>query len=109
MVLPVLISEFGLEKKIGAGDHAGAVCGSQSLADRGFKVMTALVGRIDGAKAGADGEFSKSRCAVFFPGGAVKEVGNGRGLGAWHRFYSYIRHFVDFFLIFSLDIRYNKS
>ena len=77
MVLAVLIGEFGLKKKIVAGDDAGAVCGSQSLADCGFKVVRALVGRIDGAKAGADGEFGEGCRAVFFPGGAVEKVWNG--------------------------------
>ena len=61
MVLAFLIGEFGLKKKIVAGDDACAVCGGQSLSNSGFKVVLALVSRIDGAKAGADGEFGESR------------------------------------------------
>lgn len=84
MVLAVLICELGLKKEISAGDEACGICGCQSLSDVGFKVVAALVGCIDGAKAGTDGEFGKGRCAVFFPGSAVKEAGNGWGLGTGH-------------------------
>lgn len=86
MVLPILIGEFGLEKKVVARDDACAICGSQSLADRGFKVVFALVGRIDGPEARAKREFSEGRGAVFFPSGAVEEAGQERGLSAGHRF-----------------------
>ena len=86
VVLAFLIGELGLKKKVVACDDACAVCGSQSFADRSFKVVPALVGRIDGAKARADGEFSEGRRAVFFPGGAVEEAGNGiEGCGVWRR------------------------
>jgi hypothetical protein len=78
VVLACLVGEFGLKKKIGAGDQSGAICGGKTLADSSLKVMAALVGSIDGTKARADGEFSKRWCAVFFPGGAVKKIGNGR-------------------------------
>src|SRR5579864_2868069 len=93
MVLAVLIGELGLKKEIGARDEACGICRRQSLADSGFKVMLALVGRIDGAKARADSEFSEGRRAVFFPGGAVKEVRSGRGLGGRHPFYFYIQFY----------------
>ena len=86
MVLTCLIGEFCLKKKIVAGGKARALGSSQSLSDGGFKVVAALVGGIDGAKAGADSKFGKGRRAVFFPGGAVKEVWNRRRLGVWHRF-----------------------
>ena len=83
MVLTVLICELGLKKKVVACDDACAVCGSQSFADAGFKVVTALIGRINGAKARADGEFSEGRRAIYFPGGAVEEAGD---LGGGHQF-----------------------
>jgi len=77
MVLALLIGEFCLKKKIVACDCAGAIGGGKGLADAGFKVVAALVGCIDPAKAAADGHLSEGRCAVFFPGSAVKEAGNG--------------------------------
>jgi hypothetical protein len=83
MVLAFSIGEFGLKKKIGACDQASAVCGSQSSPDAGFKVVAALVGRIDGAKAGMDSEFGQSCRTVFFPGSAVKKIRNGR-FSIWH-------------------------
>ena len=83
VVLAFLIGELGLKKKLVACDDACTVCGSQSFADRSFKVVTALVGRIDAAKARSDGEFGKGRRAIFFPGGAVKEAGD---LDAGHQF-----------------------
>lgn len=86
MVLPFLIREFGLEEKIFARYKASAIGGSQSFTDSGFKVVAALVGGVDGAEAGADGEFSQSRCSVFFPGGAVQKVRNSGKVGAWHQF-----------------------
>jgi hypothetical protein len=63
---PAPTIEFSLKKKIGAGDHAFPISDCQPLTDRSFKVVLALVGRIDGAKARADGEFSKSGRALFF-------------------------------------------
>src|SRR5438874_10569337 len=94
MVLAVLIGELGLKKEIGAGDEARRIGGRQALADAAFKVVAALVGCVYGAKAGADGEFGKGRCAVFFPRSAVEEAGNGRGLGAWHHLYSHMRRIL---------------
>ena len=91
MVLTFLVGELGLKKKIGTRDEARGIGGRQTLSHPGFKVMLALVGCIDGAEAGADGEFSEGRRAVFFPGGAVEEAGNGRGLGTWHHLYSHMR------------------
>jgi hypothetical protein len=58
MVLTILIGELGLEKNVGAGNYASAIDGGQSLSDSGFKVVAALVGRVDAAKSRADGEFS---------------------------------------------------
>jgi hypothetical protein len=91
MVLAFLIGELGLEKKTGPRDEACAIGGGQALSDAGFKIVAALVGRIDGAKARADSEFGKGGGTVFFPRSAVKEAGNGSGFGAWHQLYSYIR------------------
>jgi len=76
--LPFLIGELGLKKEIGARNEAGGIGGCKSLADCGFKVVLALVGRIDGAKAGADGEFGEGCSAIFFPGGAVEKIRNSR-------------------------------
>ena len=53
MVLPGPISEFGLQKKIGAGDYAFAIGCGESFTDSRFEVMAALVGGVDGSKAGA--------------------------------------------------------
>ena len=77
MVLSALVSEFGLQEKIGAGGHAGAIGGGQALADSGFEVMLSLVGGVDGAKTRAQRQFSKTRSAVFLPGGAVEKIRNG--------------------------------
>lgn len=55
VVLACLIGEFCLKKKIGACDYAGRIRGGKTLSDSGFKVMAALVGCVDGAKAGTDG------------------------------------------------------
>jgi hypothetical protein len=51
MVLAFLIGELGLEKKTGPRDGAGAICGGQAFSNSGFKIVAALVGCIDGAKA----------------------------------------------------------
>ena len=83
VVLAVLIGKFCLKKKIGVGDEAGAICGGKTLANSGFKIVAALVGCVDGAKARANGEFSQGRSAIFLPGSAVKKIGNGR-LSIWH-------------------------
>ena len=77
MVLASLIGEFGLEEEIVARDQTCRISGCQPLTDCGFKVVAALVGRIDGAKARTDGEFSESSRAIFFPGGALEEAGGG--------------------------------
>ena len=56
VVLTGLIGKFCLQKKIGAGHHAFTIGGGQAFTDSGFEVVTALVGGVDGAEAGADGE-----------------------------------------------------
>ena len=66
------------------------ICGGQALADSGFKVVAALVGRIDSAKAGVDGEFGEGCRAIFFPGGAVEKIRNGR-LSVGHGLYCHMR------------------
>ena len=88
MVLAGLIGEFCLEEEILARDQTCGIGGRQSLTNCSFKVVLALVGCVDGAKAGADSEFGKSGCTVFFPGGAVEEVWDRRWLGVWHGTYS---------------------
>ena len=62
----LLIGEFGLQKKICARDEACAIGGSQSFTNSGFKVVAALVGGVDGAKAGADGEFGQGAVRSSF-------------------------------------------
>src|ERR1700676_3514307 len=80
MILAVLISEFRLQKKIGALDHFRAIGRSQPLTYAGFKVVPTLVGCVDSSKSASEGQFGKGWGAIFFPGGAVEEVGN-----AWSR------------------------
>jgi hypothetical protein len=77
MILSALIGEFGLEEKIFPCDDTGLIQGGERLADSGFKIMTTLVGGINGSEAVTDGQFSKRRRTVFLPGGAVEKVRNG--------------------------------
>src|ERR1700716_4368574 len=80
MILAVLIREFRLQKKIGTLDHLRAIGSGQPLTYASFKVVPTLVGGVDSSKSDSEGEFGKGWGAVFFPGGAVEEVGN-----AWSR------------------------
>jgi hypothetical protein len=80
MVLASLVSEFGLQEKIVAGGYAFAIGSAQCFSDCGFEVMFALIGGIDGAEAGAQGEFGQRGRAILFPGGAVEKCGK-----SWHR------------------------
>jgi hypothetical protein len=82
MVLTGTVGEFGLEKKIGAGDHTGAIACGQSLTDAGLKIVAALIGGVDGAESREDGELDEASGALFFPGGAVKKVKFGIA-GGW--------------------------
>src|SRR5208282_3882749 len=84
MVLPGTVSEFCLQKKIGARDYSGAIGGGQSLTDSLFEIMPALVGRIDAAKTSAQRQFYKGWGSFFFPGGAVEKIRNGRGIRSGH-------------------------
>ena len=77
VVLTGLIGKFCLQKKIVARDQSCAISGGQSLTDSGFEVMPPLVRRVDAAKAHAEREFREGRGAIFLPGGAVDEIGNG--------------------------------
>jgi len=83
MVLTTLIGELRLQKKIVTGHDAGAIRGGQAIADSGFEVMPALIGRVDSPKTRAECAFGEGRGAVFFPCGTVKEMGDRRG--KWHR------------------------
>ena len=76
VVLPTLISELRLQKKIRARDQPGEISGSQSLTHSFFEVMPPLVSRVDGPKSHTDREFSQACSAIFLPGGAVQKVGN---------------------------------
>ena len=77
MVLPALVGEFRLQEKLLARHYSGAIGCGEPLADSGFEVMPPLVGRVDGPKPHAQGEFREFRGAVFLPGGAVNKVGEG--------------------------------
>jgi len=55
--LSALVGEFCLEKKIGTSHNTGTIGRSQGLADSGFEIMPALVGRVDRAKTLAQREF----------------------------------------------------
>jgi len=77
VVLPALISEFRLQKKICSGCHSGAVGGGQPLTDPVFEVVPSLVGGVDAAEAHAERHLGESRSTVFLPSGAVEKVGNG--------------------------------
>lgn len=81
MVLAVSIGELRLQKKIAPLNNSSAIRSRQTLTYTGFKIMSALVGSVDPAKTRTDGKFSKLRRAFFFPGGAIKEAGQRRGLG----------------------------
>src|SRR5580765_7817043 len=76
VVLPTLISELRLQKKIRACDRTGAISGSQSLTHSCFEVMPPLVSRVDGPKSNTDREFGQACSAIFLPGSAVQKVGN---------------------------------
>lgn len=91
MVLPILIGELGLKENVGARDEACGIGGRQTLADTSFKVVLTLVGCVDPAKSRAYSKFGEGWGAVFFPGGAVEEIGNGRGLDVGHHLYSHMR------------------
>src|ERR1700730_5716894 len=80
MIVAILISKFRLQKKIGTLDHFRAIGSGQPLTYASFKVVPTLVGCVDSSKSDSEGQFGKGRGAVFFPGGAVEEVGN-----AWSR------------------------
>src|SRR5258708_6570153 len=81
MILSSLVDEFRLQEKIFARDNSGTIGCGQSFADSGFEVVLALVGGVDGAKAGADREFDESGGAVFLPGSAVEKLRVGhRGI-----------------------------
>src|SRR6478735_2784485 len=77
VVLTILRGEFRLQKEIGPYDDGRAIDSSQSFAYSRFKVVAALVGRIDGAKPGANRKFRKRCGAVFLPGSAIEEGGRG--------------------------------
>src|SRR5450631_806250 len=79
VILPALVSELGLQKKLGARYDARAIGGGQTFADSGFEVVLALVGGVDGSKAHAECPFGKGCGAVFLPGGAVEKIWEGRG------------------------------
>ena len=85
MVLTALISEFRLQEKICSRYYTGAIRGGQPPSYSGFEVMPSLVGCVDAPKAHAKREFGERWSAVFFPGGAVKKIGDERSLLAWHR------------------------
>lgn len=78
MVLAGLVGELGLEEEIIAADQPGAISSGKTLADSGFKIVAALVGGVNGAKAGADGQFRESGGTIFFPCGAIEKIGNRR-------------------------------
>jgi len=42
-----------------------------------FEVMPSLVRRIDATKTHAQREIDESGSAIFLPGGAIDEIGNG--------------------------------
>src|SRR5258708_32251232 len=84
VVLTALMSEFRLQKKICSRYYPGAIRGGQPPSYSGFEVMPSLVGCVDAPKAHAKREFGERWSAVFFPGGAVNEIGDERMLLAWH-------------------------
>src|ERR1700742_5069848 len=92
MVLPWLRGKFRLQKKVGPRHDSRSICHGQPLAHSSFKVMLALVGRINSAKARANGQLSKRRGAIFFPGGAVKKGGCGYISRSWHAIFYLLRH-----------------
>jgi hypothetical protein len=47
--------------------------------------MPSLVRRIDATKTHAQREIDESGSAIFLPGGAIDEIGNGRSWMRWHR------------------------
>src|SRR5579872_5061045 len=75
MILPALVSEFGLQKEIRARHHARTIGSSEPFADSGLEVMPPLVGRVDRPKPRAQREFREFCGAGFLPGSAVNKVG----------------------------------
>jgi hypothetical protein len=76
VILTSLVSEFRLQKKVRARDHAAAVEGFKRVSHSGFEVVAPLVGGVDCPEPGADGEFGQARCPLFLPRRAVEELGD---------------------------------
>ncbi len=75
MVLAAAIGKLCLQEKIFTFNNSSAISRSQPLSYASFKVMSALVGSIDPAKARTNGKFSKLGCAIFLPCSAVEKAG----------------------------------
>lgn len=77
MVLPTLVGEFCLQKKIAARYQTRAISRRQAFSDSSLEIMPSLIGRINASKARAQRELRESRSAVFLPSGAVEKVWDG--------------------------------
>ena len=71
MVLTVAISELSLDEQLFARNAGGG----DARADRGLEVMPPLIGGVNAAEAGLDGEAGQPLGLVFLPGGAVEKGG----------------------------------
>src|SRR3954467_9575244 len=85
MILTRLISELGLEEKLGTRDDAGAVSRSQRFTDSHLEVVPPLIRRVDAAKSGAQRKFGERSRAFFLPRCSVKQVGNSGKRFRGHR------------------------
>ena len=65
--------------------HPRAVGGGEPLTDSALEVVPPLVGGVDTPEAHPERELGEDLGAVFLPGGAVEEIGNGCGMVRWHR------------------------
>src|SRR2546425_34597 len=79
VALAVPVGELRLEEQLLARHDACAVRGGEALADAGLEVVAPLVRGVDAAKARSQRELGHRGGAVFLPGRAVEEIGNGGG------------------------------
>ncbi len=84
MILSRQIRELRLQEQLIANNQILAVPLRQRLADSRLNVVPALICGVDTAEPHPKGEFGQNLRAVFFPGGAVKKLGNSRAFNIGH-------------------------
>ena len=77
MVLPALVSEFGLQENVGPRYQTRLISCCQALADPSLEIVPPLIGRINASKTRAECEFRQNCGAVFLPGSAIEKSRDG--------------------------------